>query len=253
MTTVKRPALSSAALLEYLTCDRPFTLRTLGWPAIVVSHDGVRSRDPLTYRRDAALLEEALRNDPDNARNVFYLVQSYRDAGDLVRGRELYKRRAEMGGWGEEGWFSMYQAAILEERLGSDAALVSAVYLQAFQKRPTRAEPLVALASFHRRRGEHAVAFIYAREAAASPRPSNLLFVEDTVYRWRALDELAVSAFYAGKFDEGRGAMLRLLHNDRIPPTDRQRIVNNLQFYDAMGPSVTMSAESSPSASMLTT
>lgn len=217
---------------EYLTCDRPFTLRTLGGPAIVVSHDGVRSRDPLTYLKDAALLEEALKCDPDNPRNVFYLAQSYRDAGDFVRSRNVYRRRAEMGGWDEEVWFSLYQAAILEERLGSDAALVSAAYLQAFQKRPTRAEPLVALASFHRRRGEHAIAFIYARQAAASPRPSDLLFVEDAVYRWRALDELAVSAFYTGQLDEGRGAMLRLVEENCVPAAERPRILKNLQFYE---------------------
>jgi glycosyltransferase involved in cell wall biosynthesis len=242
-TSYSRCALVSAELPwrwegpvhEYLTCDEPFTLRTLSGPAIVVTHDGVRSRDPLTYLKDAALLEEALRRDPDNPRNVFYLAQSYRDAGDLARSRELYKRRAEMGGWDEEVWFSLYQGAILEERLGSDAALVSAAYLHAFQKRPTRAEPLVALASFHRRREEHAIAFIYARQAASCPRPSDLLFVEDAVYRWRALDELAVSAFYAGRFDEGRGAILRLIHEDCIPAPERQRILNNLQFYDYSG------------------
>jgi hypothetical protein len=195
----------------------------------------VRSRDPLTYLKDAALLEDALTHDPDNARNVFYLAQSYRDAGDLVRSRDLYTRRAEMGGWDEEVWFSLYQAAILEERLGADAAVVSAAYLRAFQKRPTRAEPLVSLASFHRRREEHAIAWIYARQAAACPRPSDLLFVEDAVYRWRALDELAVSAFYAGKLDEGRIAMLRLLQEDSIPRTERQRIWKNLQFYDCSG------------------
>ena len=216
---------------EYLTCDRPFTLRTLQGPAIVVRHDGARGRDPLTYLKDAALLEEALHSDPDNARNVFYLAQSYRDAGELARSRELYRRRADMGGWDEEVWFSLYQAAILEERLGAEAALVSAAYLRAFQQRPTRAEPLVSLASFHRRRGEHHIALIYAREAAAYPRPSDLLFVEDAAYQWRALDELAVSAFYAGKLDEGRVAIRRLVEEGCFPEQERTRIASNRQFY----------------------
>jgi tetratricopeptide (TPR) repeat protein len=238
-TTYGRCALVSTALPwrwegvvhEYLTCDRPFTLRTLPGPTIVVAHDGARSRDPLTYLKDAALLEEALTHDPDNTRNVFYLAQSYRDAGELLRSRQLYRRRAEMGGWDEEVWFSLYQAAILEERLGADAAMVSAAYLRAFENRPTRAEPLVALASFHRRRSEYAIAFIYAQHAAACPRPSDLLFVDDAVYRWRALDELAVSAFHAGRLDEGRTAMLRLAHEGCVPRAERPRILENLQFY----------------------
>src|SRR4051812_668731 len=64
---------------EHLACDQPFALETLPGPRIVVSHDGARSRDPHTYLKDAALLEEAIRTAPGNPRDVFYLAQSYRD------------------------------------------------------------------------------------------------------------------------------------------------------------------------------
>jgi glycosyltransferase involved in cell wall biosynthesis len=242
-TTYRRCALVSTALPwrwegvvhEYLTCDRPFRLGTLTGPTIVVAHDGARSRDPLAYRKDAALLEEAVRRDPENARNVFYLAQSYRDAGELAQSRDWYRCRAAMAGWDEEVWFSLYQAAVLEERLGTDAALVSAAYLRAFQNRPTRAEPLVALARFHRQRGEHAIAFIYAQQAVACPRPSDSLFIEDAVYEWRALDELSVSAFYVGRLEEGRAAILRLLAVGRIPAIEAQRIERNRDFYFPAG------------------
>jgi hypothetical protein len=136
-----------------------------------------------------------------------------------------------MGGWDEEVWFALYQAAVLDERLGVHPALVSAAYLRAYQHRPTRVEPLVALASFHRRRGEHHIAFIYAREAAACSRPLDLLFVEADAYQWRALDELAISAFYAGKFDEGRSAIGRLVDEGRFPEHERTRILSNRRFY----------------------
>src|SRR5262245_5768514 len=58
---------------EFLACDRPFSLRTLDGPRIHVAHDGARSRDPQTYARDAALLEEVVRADPNSTRDVFYL------------------------------------------------------------------------------------------------------------------------------------------------------------------------------------
>jgi glycosyltransferase involved in cell wall biosynthesis len=238
-TTYRRCALISAALPwhwegvvhECLTCNRPVTLGSLAGPTIVVAHDGARSRDPLTYLKDAALLEEAVRRDPENARNVFYLAQSYRDAGELGQSRDWYRRRAAMGGWDEEVWFSLYQAAVLDERLGTDAAMVSAAYLRAFQHRPTRAEPLVALARFHRLRREYAVACIYAEQAVACPRPSDALFIEDAVYEWRALDELSISAFYAGRLDEGRAAILRLLNGGSIPAIEERRILQNCEFY----------------------
>jgi len=136
-----------------------------------------------------------------------------------------------MGGWDEEVWFSLYQAAVLDERLGASAAVVTAGYLKAFQCRPTRAEPLVDLARFHRQRGEHAIAFLYAREAAACPRPADLLFVQEAVYRWRALDELSIAAFYAGRVSEGRAAMLRLLAEAQFPEAERARILENAAFY----------------------
>src|SRR5262249_13879261 len=44
------------------------------------------------FERDAKLLEEALVRDPANARYVFYLAQSLRDAGRLGEARDTYVR-----------------------------------------------------------------------------------------------------------------------------------------------------------------
>jgi hypothetical protein len=219
------------AVHEFLTCDRAFALDTLRGPAIVVAHDGARSWDPFTYHRDAALLEEALRANPNDARSAFYLAQSNRDAGELSKSRELYRRRAEMGGWDEEVWFALYQVAAIDERLGAPAADVAAGYLRAFQCRPTRAEPLVQLARFNRERGDLAVAYLYARHAATIPKPADLLFVDEAVYGWRALDELSILAFYVGRPDEGRAAWLRLVSENQFPEKERVRIVANGEFY----------------------
>ena len=98
---------------EYLACGAPFKLETLHGPTVIVAHDGARSRDPDTYRKDAALLEGALRENPNSTRDTFYLAQSYRDAGEIVKARDTYRRRATMNGWEEEGWFAQYQAAIM--------------------------------------------------------------------------------------------------------------------------------------------
>jgi len=216
---------------EYVACQAPHRVAALDGPTIVVGHAGARSRDPSTYARDAALLEEAVRADPENARDVFYLAQSLRDAGDLARSRDTYRRRAAMGGWEEEVWFALYQVACLGERLGCAPPEVAADYLAAFQYRPSRAEPLVQLARYHREHGQHALAHVYARHAASLARPADGLFVEDAAYGWRALDELAVAAYYVGALDEGRAAADRLLADARVPPAERARIARNRAFY----------------------
>jgi glycosyltransferase involved in cell wall biosynthesis len=215
---------------EHLACEQTFCLAPLDDPRIIIHHEGARSRDPDTYARDAAALEEALRVDPGNTRNVFYLAQSYRDCGQLAHSREVYLRRAIMGGWDEEVWYSLYQAALLTERLQESPADVSFGFLRAFQCRPSRAEPLVELARFHRLRGEFALAYLYAREAAGIPRPSDRLFLDDHTYEWRSLDELSISAFYVGKYAEGLDAADRLL-SARVPDADRLRMKRNREFY----------------------
>jgi hypothetical protein len=198
-----------------------------------VAHDGARSRDPATYARDAELLERALAEDPGNARYAFYLAQSYRDAGMPARARDAYLARVAMGGWEEEAWYALYQAACMGERIAREPADVAHAYLAAHQRRPRRAEPLCRLAGFYRERGEFALAYLFARHGVMVPRPSDTLFVEEDVYRWRLLDELGTAAYYVGAFSEGRGAIERALREGYLPETERGRLERNLRFYSS--------------------
>lgn len=218
-------------LHEYLTQDGPHRWEALPEATIVVSRDGARARDPHTYLRDIELLEKAVREAPGNTRYRFYLAQSCRDAGKLDEAIGHYEERAAMGGWEEEVWFARFQIGALRERRGDAQVAVQAAYLDAYQLRPTRAEPLCALARYHRLRGEFALAHLFAQQAAAVPRPSDSLFVDDSVYVWRALDELVVSAFYVGAIDQGRRALQRLIAEQQFPESERTRIVANCQYF----------------------
>jgi tetratricopeptide (TPR) repeat protein len=216
---------------EYLECTPPPRFMQLDEPRIVVFHDGARARDPKTYEKDAAVLEQALADEPQSARYAFYLAQSYRDAGHLEKARDAYRRRAAMPGWDEETWYALYEIGRLSERLGAPVAEIQGAYLAAYQARPSRAEPLYQLARFHRERNEHALAYVFARQAAAIPRPADMLFVDDAVYRWRSLDELGTSAWWAGAMADGRQATDRLLAEGNLPAAERPRIEANLRFY----------------------
>jgi glycosyltransferase involved in cell wall biosynthesis len=66
--------------------------------------EGARSADPEKYLKDATVLERALAQEPSNTRYVFYLAQSWRDAGALRKAQETYRARAAMDGWDEEVW-----------------------------------------------------------------------------------------------------------------------------------------------------
>ena len=224
-------------LHEYLDCEKPQRVEHLPAPTVLISHDGARAHDPSTYLKDIAILEEALRDEPGNSRNVFYLAQSYRDAGRTSESRTTYERRAAMGGWEEELWYSLFQVAVLTERLAEPPERVSAAYLRAFQQRPSRAESLVELARFHRLRGEHGLAYLYAKHASEIVHPPDRLFVDQASYTWRALDEVAISAFYVGSAEakeRGKAACLSLLSaTAATPASELERIRTNLSFYAA--------------------
>ena len=66
---------------EYPALDRPYSLGQItGDYHLQCRHIGARSRDPEKYRKDAALLEEALKAEPGNTRYWFYLGQSWYSA-----------------------------------------------------------------------------------------------------------------------------------------------------------------------------
>jgi glycosyltransferase involved in cell wall biosynthesis len=192
--------------------------------------DGARSADPDKFRKDAAVLEAACAREPENARYVFYLAQSLRDAGELEKALEAYERRATMGGWAEEVWFSLYEMGRLLGRLGRPDDEVIAAYLLAFEIRPARAESLCQLAALLRERGRRVGAYPFAKAASEIPRPDDILFLDEGVYAWRALDELAIAAYWAGRHEESRALCERLLSGSALPAGEAPRVRKNLEF-----------------------
>lgn len=181
------------------------------------------------FHRDIALLEAGLVDEPDNARYKFYLAQSYRDAGCLQEAFCAYAKRASMGGWGEEVFYSLLQAAVCAERLGLQAAEVDGAYLAAWNSRPTRAEPLVEMARRYRERGLWHLARLVANVACSIDRPDDVLFVDEASYTWRPWDEAAIASYWTGEYTEaiwrGNECLMR-----GVPDKHRERVISNLNF-----------------------
>lgn len=206
-------------------------IRVISYP------DGARSNRPQRdkYLDDAEILRTALRKDPGNARHAFYLAQSLRDAGETAQALEAYRKRAAMPGWAEETWYALFQVACLLERLEAPDNEIIDAYLNAFDTRPTRAEPLCELARMLRLRGRHASAWVHARHAAELPQPDDLLFLDLSVYRWRARDEQAVSAWYVGRHQECVQLCHELLADTQLPESERPRVRANAEMTRTAG------------------
>lgn len=191
---------------------------------------GARWTDPDKFRKDAAVLEAALAKEPDNARYAFYLAQSWRDAGEPEKALAAYAKRAQMGSWEEEVWYSLLEVAKLSAFLGKSDDEVIGAYLRAYEHRPTRAESLCYLARHLRQKQRIVAAFPFARAASEIVRPDDILFVDDAVYAWSSLDEYAVAAYWTGHYREALAANEQLLASAALPANERERIQKNLSF-----------------------
>lgn len=163
--------------------------------------DGANRKDK--YARDAQLLETALRAEPDNARYWYYLGNTYRDwAGSnpvaLPAATDAYRKRIELGGWDEEHHSALMNLAGCYKDRPCPGDFAAAM-IEAYNFRPSRAEPLYDLAKHYREKGNNAAALIFAKHGMTIPRPNDLLFVNDFVYSHGLRYEYSIAGYYDEK------------------------------------------------------
>ena len=115
-------------------CGQPHSAGALTTPTVLVRHDGatVALRPPTSKGHRHSRRE--LRKKPDSTRDMFYLAQSYRDAEAVFRNQtNLSTPRRDRRAGTKEVWYSLFQVAVLSERLNNRHHKSSANYLAAFQ------------------------------------------------------------------------------------------------------------------------
>lgn len=192
--------------------------------------DGHRAQDPKRYLKDAEVLEKALLKDPNNPRYVFFLAQSYGAAGKLDLALEYYEKRAHMGGFSQDIFWSLFTIGCLRDDLGKEEKSVLEAYYEAFIFDPIRAEPLHHLAGFYQRKNLPALAYILAKTALELPPHTSLAYVLRDVYDYSLLLKFACAAHSLQKFDEAKEAYQKLLENPNLPHEARYVAEHNLRL-----------------------
>lgn len=196
--------------------------------------DGCNRADK--FDRDIKLLLEDLKENPRNSRSMFYLAESHRnrgqkDKGDYERSIEYYRLHIATGSWDEEMWWSHYAIGLCYERIGDEGLMLKS-HLEAYAKRPHRAEPLFKLAKYYRDRNSHHMAMIFFKKAVEIPFPKDdVLFVENDIYQFGALSEAGISAFYGGEKKLGEECVQTVLCKRNVPDIIRQMNYYNMRFY----------------------
>ncbi|MGK2950951.1 MAG: tetratricopeptide repeat-containing glycosyltransferase, partial [Thiobacillus sp.] len=217
-------------LHEYLVSVPDSTPSVLDGPWIDRRHEGARSRDPLTYQKDAAILAAALEQEPGNARYAFYLAQSWRDAKEPQKALDAYRHRVAMGGWAEEVFFSLYQCGVLLESMGRWPEALEA-YLSAWSYRRSRIEPLYRICLHYRTKKDFGLGYFFGKKGLeGGGRTTDRLFVAAEIYNWRLADEVSICAYYEGKYQESFELCSELLRRADLSEVERSRIEKNREF-----------------------
>ena len=227
-------------LHEYAECETknpPETDRIFGDYHISARTEGARNVGITTqekYTRDAEDLVKAIADEPENSRYYFYLAQSYFDSQQYEKSLESYLKRADMGGWEEETFYSLYRAAMIKALLDYPWPEIQQQFLDAYDFRPNRAEPLYQIARIYRQvHNKPRLAYTFAKMALEIPYPKDdILFISNDVYKWQLLDEVGASAYYAGKPHVGYHACKRLLDENLVPDNERARVAENFGQYE---------------------
>lgn len=226
-------------LHEYPTVEDgriPNIQRLEGNYRVVARTLGARNKDiePVEkYKKDAELLEKALIDEPQNVRYQFYLAQSYFDSQQWEKAEAAYVKRIEMGGWPEEIYYSIYRIGICRAMQNKPWVEIQQAFLDAYNARPSRAEPLYQIARVYRIQGKPALGYTFAKMAAEIPYPKDdILFIDNDVYRYGILDEIGSTAYYAGKVEVGYNACKALIDRKLIPDAELERVKTNLAEYE---------------------
>lgn len=241
-TRYHRPQLTSnklrfyyrGVLHEYVDCHdecktQDFAKGILNRPI----QDGARSQHPEKYAKDAETFEEALKGNVDEKdlhRYHFYLAQSYRDSQQWEKALAAYTKRADMGGWNEEVFYSLFQIGRIKEILNHPIDDIIKIYFQAYQVNPWRAETLWAASLLCRKFCRFDQAYHFAKHAIKLKMPLGALFIAEPIYEWCALDEFSIAAYWSGRYKESKIAGDRLLAENKFSEDQRKRIEANHKF-----------------------
>ncbi len=217
-------------LHEVVVCDDAKTCDVIKGIKNIYHTDGARSKDPLKYQKDAQILEEAIKKEPNSTRTAFYLAQSYRDAKNHEKALEWYTKRVEMGGWDQEVFWAMLEMARMKHALEMPPEVYIPEFLKAYQFRSSRAEPLYYISHYYRLKEDYLPGYLIAKMAYDIPPPNDILFVRKWMYEYGIPLELSVCAYWIGNYEECKQVSEKMLQNRDLPQHVRECVEKNLWF-----------------------
>lgn len=227
-----------SGLHEYLEGRVKLSYRLVGDYAVNSRRIGARNLNPLKYQQDVAVLEELLAEKPGDVRYTYYLAQSYFDAHDWDKCIAAYQGIID-----ETSNVCPGQAAQLNDRKfscrhmkaralvhkGAPPDEIAQAFKDCHTHHPKRAEPLYNLCMHYNAQRQFQEAFDWGTKGLGLPQPTDTVFyVDKTVYDYRLLDELVVSAVNIGKLRLALKWAQKMFSERKYPDSCHQHVANNI-------------------------
>jgi len=205
--------------------------------------DGVGSRafDPKKYFYDAERLQkqfwDTLVNDPDglNYRSVFYTAQSYMDYGMMKEGLQwnrLYTRLSNT--WIEERFEAQMRISRCLMLLDGDFDEIKYEMDKAIEIFPDRSEPYYYFGLYCNQIGNFELGYQYLIKSKSlsldNAKSKYVLFIMDNCYGKFVNDELSVSCYWTGRYEEGLKYLNEII-NDSDFSHHKERLDQNFIFF----------------------
>ncbi len=199
-------------------------------PSVIIYQDRIadEGKSLPRYTRDKELLLAEIAKNPKDSRSMFYLAQTCECLNQPDDALYYYRLRTMLDGFEEERFQSFLRCGDNATKLGHSSEERIKWYLKAFAH-SKRAEPLVKIGNIYAEEGNHSMATFFYKEACGLPFPSNaILFVDRKTYDYERFHKLGISAWYAGKYMEGKVACINAIKAGNNQKVDQ----NNLVFYE---------------------
>jgi hypothetical protein len=177
-----------------------------------------------------------LKEDPDHAntsRRMYYLGQSYRDAGIRDKAIEALEKRVKLNGEPQETFSAlMYLAEFVRDRIGYDPdedglKAVEQAYMRAHKFRPSRLEPIFDLCDYWNVCKRFEQTCTLAKTFLDAPMTIDSMLVDRSVWEWRLKDCYATAAFFGGNLHECTRVYAQIVR--RVPREELPRVMGNIR------------------------
>lgn len=227
-------------LHEYLEClsdKHKNTVTVHGDYYIESGKTGDRSRDPLRFDKDAAILEKGFNDEKDQwlrNRYAFYCAQSYKDGNRVDKSIEWYKRVLTLDNWDQEKYYACLMIAWQTNQLNEKILY----YNEAHRYDTERREHITRLMDIYHQLKQHLMvnAIYHKIKHDTRGKPSSgKLFLSEGDYTHKIELYNSLSAYYVKDYSTGYECCKRIILATPVLVSDEHFLltIRNLVFYQS--------------------